>query len=254
MISPTFNIGPITVHYYGLIIAAATYIGWALTKKRAPIYKISKKIFDDPVLLVILAFAITGARLYHVLDYWTYYSQNPAAIFYISNGGIGIWGALFGGLVGLYVVAKCKKIPLLSTLDLIVPSLILGQAIGRLGNYINQEGFGPPTNLPWGVYIDPSKRPFQFFTASHFHPTFFYEMALDLFIFAALIFYARKSRPPGKVFALYLILYSASRFFVEFLRIDTWTIGTVKIAQVLGIAAFGFGLYLYFSLKDKTLT
>lgn len=254
MISPTFNIGPLTIHYYGLIIATAVFVGWALAKKRAPRYKIPEKIFDDPILLVVLILALIGARIYHVLDYWGYYSQNPILIFYISNGGIGIWGALFGGLLGAYFVTKLRKLSILKVLDLVVPSLALSQAIGRIGNYINQEGFGPPTSVPWGVYISPDKRPFQYVQYSFFHPTFFYEAILDLAIFGVLIYFAGKSKVPGHIFALYLILYSLSRFFIEFYRIDTWTIGTIKIAQVLSVLTLILGLYLLYHFKNKALT
>ncbi len=252
MINPTFNIGPVTIHYYGITIAFATFLGWALAKRRAPKYKIPQEIFDELQILLVIALALVGARIYHVLDYWKYYSQNLISIFYITNGGIGIWGALFGGLFGLYIFTKIKKIPLLVALDLTVPSLILAQAIGRIGNYINQEGFGPPTRMPWGVYIDPSKRPTQYLANSYFHPTFFYEAAIDLAIFIALIYFAKRTQTSGKVFALYLILYSASRFFVEFLRIDTWTIGTIKIAQVIAILTFFFGLNLLINRKKAS--
>lgn len=254
MISPTFNIGPLTVHYYGLIIATGVFIGWALAKKRAPKYQIPEKIFDDPILLIVLILALIGARIYHVLDFWNYYSQNPILIFYISNGGIGIWGALLGGLLGMYFVTRIKKLPTLRVLDLTVPSLVLGQSIGRIGNYINQEGFGPPTSLPWSVYISPDKRPLQYVQYSFFHPTFFYEAILDLAIFVVLIYFARKSKTSGHVFALYLILYSVSRFFIEFYRIDTWTAGTIKIAQVLSALTLILGIYLLYHYKNKALT
>lgn len=254
MISPTFNVGPLAVHYYGLIIASAVFMGWALAKKRASKYKIPEKIFDDPIILVVLILALIGARIYHVLDYWDYYSQNLILIFYISNGGIGIWGALLGGLFGTYLVTKLKKLSILKVLDLVVPSLAVSQAIGRVGNYINQEGFGPPTSMPWGVYISPDKRPFQYMQYSFFHPTFFYEAIIDLAIFGLLIYFAKKTKTPGHVFALYLILYSLSRFFIEFYRIDTWTVGTIKIAQILGVITFLSGVYLFYYLKNKVLT
>jgi len=252
MLNPSFNIGPITIQYYGIIVASATFIGWALAKRRAPKYRIPQEIFDEPGILLIIGLAIIGARIYHVLDYWKYYSQNPISILYIKSGGIGILGALFGGLLGLYVFTKMKKISFLSALDLTMPSLILAQAIGRIGDYVNQEGFGPPTLMPWGVYIDPSRRPLQYLDYSRFHPTFFYESVVDLVIFAVLIYLSKKTKIQGRIFALYLIFYSISRFFIEFLRMDTWTIGTVKIAQVLAILAFVFGLNLLMNPKKSS--
>ena len=252
MINPTVNLGPVVIHLYGLIIATAIYVGWVLSKQRARMYKIPGKIFEDPILFIPLVLAIIGARLYHVLSSWDYYSHNFILVFNISSGGLGIWGALFGGLLGFFPVSKLKGIPILSILDLIAPPLILAQALGRIGNYINQEGFGPPTSLPWGVFIDPAKRPYQFLENSFFHPTFFYEATLDLLIFVVLMSVSKRFNIPGQLFALYLILYSLSRFLVEFYRIDTWTVGTFKIAQILGFAVFILGLYLLFFPRKRT--
>ena len=143
--------GPLTFHTYGFVIALAIFSGWYLAKKRAKIYRIPQKIFDEPILLIPLALSIIGARLYHVLDLWSYYGRNLVDIVKIQNGGLGIWGGILGMFLGFLIVVKVKKLDFLKSLDLAAPSIILGQAIGRFGNYINQEGFGPPTNLPWGV-------------------------------------------------------------------------------------------------------
>jgi phosphatidylglycerol---prolipoprotein diacylglyceryl transferase len=286
MFPKSINIGPLTVHLYGIIIALAIYLGWLLAKKRAHIYKIPQKIFDDPILLVPLALAIFGARLYHVLDLWDYYLAHPGLIFAIWNGGLGIWGALIGVLLGFWIISKIRKIDLLSILDLSAPSLLLGQAIGRIGNYINQEAFGPPTRAPWGVFISPENRPGEFINSTHFHPTFFYEAIIDAVFFIVLIFVERRihysssdrvrrgSREvtlkttnnlkgkfstgsnnnkrrlaPGQLFALYLILYSLGRFAVEFWRIDTATIGTIKLAHLLSVLTFAAGILLLLSKK-----
>ncbi len=249
MLPRSINVGPLTIHLYGLIIALAIIAGWYLAQKRAHYYKIPQKIFDDPILLIPLSLSIVGARIYHVIDYWDSYSQNLMSTIYIGNGGLGIWGALAGLVIGLIVVAKVKKLNLLSGLDLVAPSLLLGQAIGRIGNYINQEGFGPPTNLPWGVYISPNRRPLQYVNQSHFHPTFFYEAALDFIFFIILILIAKKLKVRGQISALYLILYSLGRFTVEFWRIDTAVIGQIKVAQALSVLAFMLGLSLLVKLK-----
>lgn len=251
MLPRSIDIGPLSIHLYGLIIAIAIYIGWYLTKKRAKFYEIPQKIFDDPILLIPLALAIIGARIYHVVDFWQIYSQDPISIFYIANGGLGIWGALIGLIVGLFIVVKIKKLDLLTVLDLAAPSILLGQAIGRFGNYINQEGFGPPTTKPWGVFIEKSQRPVEFINSTHFHPTFFYEAILNLLFFIILIKLSNKFKIKGQIFALYLIFYSIARFTTEFWRMDTWTIGTIKIAHVLAIETFILGFGLYFNLKTK---
>ncbi len=252
MLPRTFNIGPLTFHLYGLIIAIAIAAGLLVAKRRAKIYKVSESLFEDPILLIPLILAVVGARLYHVLDYWSYYSASPSQIIKLTNGGLGIWGGLIGIFIGIVIVAKIRKIKLLPFMDTISPALLLGQAIGRLGNYINQEAFGPPTKLPWGIYIAPENRPVQFEQYSHFHPTFFYEMALDLIFFFVLLKLSRKFRLPGQTFAFYLILYSFGRFIVEFFRFDTWHYGPIKVAQVLSVIAIAYSFWLLKSAKRVT--
>jgi|SRR3989344_761454 len=260
MIPKEINLGPLTIHFYGIIIALAIYAGYILAKNRARLYKqslrssparrgaglkISPKFFDDPLLILPLVLSIIGARLYHVFDYWTIYNQNPISILFIQNGGLGIWGAIAGLMLGFYIFARVKKLNFLVVLDIVAPSLLLGQSLGRIGNYINQEGFGPPTDLPWGVYINSENRPPQYLNRSHFHPTFFYEAILDGIFFVILLYLAQKLKIRGQVFALYLILYSVGRFIVEFWRIDTATIGPIKIAQVLAVVAIFVGMVLF---------
>lgn len=268
----TFELGPLTFHLYGLILALSILAGWFVAKKRAHLYQIPQKLFDDPILLVPLVLSIIGARLYHVLDYWSIYKNDPYSILYIQNGGLGIFGVLAGFFLGLFIVSKVKKLNLLSLLDLVAPSMLIAQAIGRFGNFVNQEAFGPPTGLPWGIYINPQNRPFQFSQSTHFHPTFFYEAAIDAAFFILLIYLEKSRLPysqgptsgsmrgrtlnhsftnykPGQTFAIYLILYSLGRFAVEFFRTDTATVGAVKLAHILTALAFIFGVALF--LKKK---
>lgn len=239
----SFSLGPLTFHIYGLIITTAVVIGWWLAKKRANFYKINPELLDHPLILLSLILGVAGGRLYHVLDKWGYYKSNPDQIIQVSGGGLGIFGALIGIFAGFWLFANIKKVKLLSLLDLLAPSVILGQAIGRTGNYINQEGFGPPTTLPWAVYIDPAHRPMQYLSSTHFHPTFFYEAVLNLIAFLILIKLSPKFSKPGQMLGLYLIAYSTIRFVVEFWRIDTATIGYIKVAQVLSIAVAIIGIY-----------
>ncbi len=251
MIKPYLELGPLKLHYYGLIIAAAIYIGLKLAQKRSAFYKIPAKLFDDLVIFTPLFLALIGGRAYHVLDKWSVYSQNPASIFYVSNGGLGIWGGLAGLIVGAYLVSKLKKINFLSFMDVISPSVLLAQALGRIGNFINQEGFGPPTQKPWGVYIDEIHRPIQYAASKFFHPTFFYEAIINLVFFIILVKITKQAKKPGQMFGFYLISYSVGRFIVEFWRMDTWQIGEFKIAQVLSVIAFTSGVYLVLSVKKK---
>lgn len=262
MISPQISIGPLTFHLYGAIIAVSIYLGWHLAKKRASANPKLRKLFDDPILITPLILAIVGARLYHVLDLWDYYSQYPNQAIAVWNGGLGIWGALGGMFLGFWFIAKVKKIDVLSFLDLVSPSILLGQALGRIGNFVNQEAFGPPTNLPWGIYIDPANRPSQYLTSDYFHPTFFYEAILDLIFFSVLLFLSKPSTISyqlstirrGQTFALYLILYSAGRAVAEFWRLDTATFGAVRVAHLLSIATFALGLWLFVKFKKNHRT
>lgn len=229
------NIGPFTVHTYGLIIAFSILIGWYLAKRRAHLHKISPKIFDSYTLFIPLVLGVIGGRLYHVADKWQFYAQNQELIARVDLGGLGIFGALAGIILGFYIIARLKKVNLLNLLDLISPSLLLAQAIGRIGNYVNQEGFGPPTDLPWGVTINGIR----------VHPTFFYEAIMDGIFFIFLLVFAKRLKTPGQLFGLYLILYSLGRFTVEFWRIDTATVGEFKIAQIMSVFTFALGVYLF---------
>src|SRR3990167_960576 len=123
MIPRSIEIGPFSIHFYGLIIVFAIFAGWYLAKNRARIYEIPQKIFDDPILLIPLVLSIAGARLYHVLDLWSYYGRNLADIIKIQNGGLGIWGGILGMILGFLIVVKLKKLDLSNSLDLAAPSV-----------------------------------------------------------------------------------------------------------------------------------
>jgi len=250
MLPRVINLGPLTLHLYGLIIALSIYLGWLLAKKRASQgVKIPQKFFEDPILLIPLFLSIAIARIYHVIDYWSIYKSDLTSILLINRGGLGIWGALIGAIAGLIIVAKFKKLNPLTVLDLASPSLLLGQTLGRFGNYINQEGFGPPTSLPWGVFIEKLNRPAKYQNFSHFHPTFFYEAALDAIFLIVILVFAKNKVLKGQVFGLYLILYATGRFIVEFWRIDTATIGSLKIAHLLSIFTILIGLLIFRTTK-----
>jgi len=249
-VSKSIQIGFLSIHLYGLIIATAILVAWWLAIKRAYLYKIPRQKLETTVLLIPLVLGILGGRLYHVADKWSYYSQNPVQAVRLDQGGLGIWGALLGIILGFYIVARIQKINLLSLLDLIAPSLLLAQGIGRIGNYINQEGFGLPTNLPWGVYIDLQNRPAQYILEKHFHPTFFYEMWLDFIFAALLIFVAPKFKKRGQLFGLYLISYGAIRFVVEAFRIDTWTVGQFHMAYLFSAVSVVAGCLLFLKAKN----
>ena len=245
-----FSIGAFQLHYYGLIMFFA--IVSALLTMRF----VAKKYFkeaDTSILLDILPpiilSAILGARIYYVLMDFSYYSTHLSEIFAVWNGGISIHGALIGGILAGFVLSRKEKFSFLKYADIFAYGLLIGQSVGRLGNYFNCEAFGLPTSLPWGLFIPESHRPLDYFRFSYFHPTFLYEILWNLFAFCVLIFIGKRFKnPEGRVFFSYLILYSSGRFFIEFLRTDSvlniYGIPVAQVVCVITVIAAILGLML----------
>ena len=232
-----FHIGSLTVGWYGILIAtgvlAALGIAFIEARRRG---EATAHVIN--VALIGVPLGAIGARLYHVIDQWEYYIHNPGLI--INGRGLGIFGAIIGGVLGLIIYTRWKKLSTLRWLDIVAPGLILAQAIGRWGNFFNQELYGYPTNLPWGIYIDPAHRLPGYENYSHFHPLFLYESLWNLLGFAILMLLGRKlSRRlrDGDIFFLYVIHYSIGRFFLEGLKLDVWTLGGIPTARwITGLA------------------
>lgn len=207
--------------------------------------------------------AVVGARAYHVIHLWGYYQQNIVLIPQIWLGGLGIWGAVFGGLVFAAVSARMLWgrefwISHFSRyLEVAAVVLPLGQAFGRLGNFFNYELFGYPTNLPWGIYIPYEHRLPGFESFSFFHPLFLYESILCLILFLCLFSLFRKkclhqdTRSIPHLFLLYLIGYSCVRFCLEFLRIDPWRIANIPVAQIVSVCCVVLGLLAIYASRLK---
>lgn len=228
-------IGPITIHYYGIIMALAVASGWWLARKRAIKYNIHAKIADDIIFWLIIG-GFIGARLYHVLSSFDYYRAHIIDIFKVWQGGLSIYGAIFGGLITLVVVSKIlyPKSYILNLLDWLTPSAILGQIIGRFGNLFNYEAFGYPTNLPWKMFVPVGFRPEGYQNFNFFHPWFLYEQAGLLIIFL-IIGKIGKSDISEKqnLFIWYLLLYNTLRFGLEFLRADSTFIGQFRLNSIV---------------------
>jgi phosphatidylglycerol:prolipoprotein diacylglycerol transferase len=249
-----FELGPLTIRWYGLLIASAVLIGVMLSQSLAKRRRINPDLIGDLAIWLVIA-AIPCARLYYVIFQWQDYAQHPADIVAIWKGGIAIHGAILGGTLATLLFARFHKISVWQLADVIVPALALGQAIGRWGNFFNSEAFGRPTNLPWKLYIPPSSRPIEYLDYEYFHPTFLYESLWNLLVFGLLIFlffWGWRHRDRFKVGTLslvYLIAYSIGRFWVEGLRTDSLMLGPLRMAQVISIVLIVVGvaglLWLY---------
>jgi len=234
-------------NFYGLTISTAVLISILVAKSL-----VNKKNEDTfwGIAVWTLIFGILGARIYHVADYIEYYSKFPIEILKIWEGGMGIWGAIAGGILGISIYLRTKSEKILPWLDIISVAMPLGQAIGRWGNFFNKEIFGLPTKLPWGIYIPQANRPEKYFSYERFHPLFFYESILNIFLFFILFkVYKSKSKkwPAGIFLSIYLSEYSIIRFFLEFLRIDPWKIilgdGLVlNVSQCISILVLSLSL------------
>ena len=222
------SIGPLTIHLYALCIITGIAVAIWIGRRR---YSNLGGNPDDVSEVAIWAvpFGIIGGRIYHVISSPQQYfgeNGNPADALRIWQGGLGIWGAISLGAVGAYIYFKTHKTTLsfAKLLDSLAPGVIIAQAIGRIGNYFNQEVFGKPTTLPWAIEIEAKNRPDGYEAITTFHPTFFYELLWCLFIAYLLIklpgFLKSVARNSGDIFALYVAGYTAGRLWIEALRID----------------------------------
>ncbi|MDD5558935.1 prolipoprotein diacylglyceryl transferase [Candidatus Methylomirabilis sp.] len=237
------QIGPLSIRWYGLLFATAVLLGTWLAQREA-----IRRGEDSDQLLNVIVFGVMvgliGARLYYVLFNWGYYGARPMKILAVWEGGLAIHGGLLAGGLATVIYAVRKKLPVLTYLDIMAPSAPLGQAIGRWGNFFNQEAFGTPTDLPWKLYIEPYHRPPHLVTYEYFHPTFLYESLWNFLVFAILYCLLRRrlEHTPGALLLCYVGLYSVGRFFVEGLRIDSLMLGPLRAAQVVSLGLIALSL------------
>ncbi len=240
-----FSIFGIDVMWYGILMAIGIILGTLLALKEAKRVGIKE---DDVLDLAIFAIPIglLSARLYYVIFNWEYYSQNVSQILNFRAGGMAIHGALIGGILTGYIFTKIRKINFLKMADAVMIGMPLAQAIGRWGNFINQEAHGGPTDLPWGIMVDGVK----------VHPTFLYESIWDAAIFIFLWIFRKKKKYEGQIITYYITLYSLGRFFIEGLRTDSLMIGHLRMAQVISLIGVIVGVisHIYLSKKNKNDT
>lgn len=241
------HIAVLYIHYYALILMLGMVVGAWLTARRARANGLDENHVWDGLLWAIIP-GLIGARLYHVLTpspasglSLEFYLSHPLEIFAIWNGGLGIYGAIVGGILGVLAYCIRHKQPVLVWLDLIVPGMALAQAIGRWANFINNELYGAPTTLPWAIYIPPDKRVTGYKEFATFHPLFLYESLWNLAAFAALLWVERRFKDrlrSGDLTLLYLMSYATIRFLLDFVRLDSNGFGFITTAQLVSLATF----------------
>lgn len=239
-----FKLFGIEIYWYAVLIVCAMVIAIMMFKKRDGLYGIK---FNDILDLSLYAIpiAIISARAYYVVFNLEYYLQYPKQIFNMRSGGIAIYGAIIGGLITCIVFCKKRKINLLDLIDYVAPGLILGQAIGRWGNFVNVEAYGVATKsfLRMGIIENGIYK--------EVHPTFFYESIVCFAIFIILLVIKNKRKFKGQIACTYLGLYSLERFFVEGLRIDSLMFGNIRVSQILSVIIFIISALIYFiNLKN----
>lgn len=250
-----WSLGPVPVRAYALLIIVGIVVAIWVGNRRWVARGGQPGVVAD-VALWAVPFGIVGGRLYHVLtDNQLYFGPGGsgwAGAVQIWQGGLGIWGAVLGGALGAWIGCRRRGIPLPPFGDAIAPGIVLAQAIGRFGNWFNQELFGAPTELPWGLEIDPVHRPAGYEAFETFHPTFLYEALWNLGVFLVLIWADRRFRMGhGRVFALYVALYCAGRVWIEALRIDPANTVMGLRLNVWTAVLVGLGAVVYIVVSSR---
>jgi len=240
-----FSIGSLNVAWYGIIIATGFLLAVLYATHRAPHFGTTADDIYD-VLIWALPICVISARLYYVLHRWDYYSQNPGEIIAIWHGGLAIYGAIIGAFVVVAVLGKRRHMNILGLLDVTCLGLMIGQMIGRWGNFVNAEAFGGVTQLPWGMSINGG---------DPVHPTFLYESLWNLLGFVILHFYSRRRKFRGEIALLYLGWYGLGRFWIEGMRTDSLYVGStnIRISQIVALVSVlaAAALLIYFHVTKK---
>ena len=241
-----FHAGALAPRWYGVVIAAGIFVGWLLARRELRRRDLDPEIAAT-VALWAIPFGIVGARIYHVVTDYELYRSHTERMFDIAGGGLGLPGVILGGALGAAIGARRQGIAPAVMFDILAPALVAAQAIGRWGNYFNQELFGGPTSLPWGIRIDVAHRPAGYQAFTTFHPTFLYESLWDACVLVGLLWLIPRvlgRARGGAVFLAYLTAYSAGRLVVESMRVDyahrllglrvnQWVFGTALLAAGL---------------------
>jgi prolipoprotein diacylglyceryl transferase len=249
--SPSENVielGPVPLHMYGLMLAIGVLVAARVAEVRWVKRGHQAKEFTDIVVWIVIA-GVIGARVYHVVTDYQLFEDDPLKALRIWEGGLGIWGAVAAGAIAAIVLCRRRHLDLGDLLDSIAPGLAFAQAIGRWGNWFNQELFGGPTTLPWALEIDIANRPAEYVGSTTFHPMFLYESLYCAALGFALLWVDRRfSLKKLQLFALYCMGYTAARFVFEQMRIDPAnTIGPLRVNAWVSIVVFitALGAFLW---------
>lgn len=242
LVTPTIDLGPLSIRWYGLMMAAAILTGYFVARKYSWRFGIDPKEVDNLAFWLVIA-GLLGARLYYVAFAFDYFKANPSEIYKLWHGGMSIFGALIAGLIFLIFYSKSKAYTKFQVLDLVALCLPLSQAVGRFGNFFNQEAYGSATNLPWKMYIAVS--------GQYHHPTFLYEAILNLTVFFFLTRLVGKVKS-GTIALAYLILYSLIRFFIEPMRQDSVFISGFRVDQVTAFVLIVIAVIWFLRILRRT--
>lgn len=236
-----FEIFGLEVRWYGILITLGVILAASVATRNTKYLSMNEDLVID-FLLFALPASIIGARLYYVIFNYDFYKGDLLKMINIRQGGLAIHGGLIAGTIVAIIFCKYKNIKIFDFLDIIATAVPLGQAIGRWGNFINQEAYGTPTTLPWAITVDGVK----------VHPTFLYESIWNIGLFIALNMIFKERKFSGQIFALYLIFYSLARFFIEGLRTDSLYFLNMRMAQLISIALIAIGIVIYiYQFKRK---
>jgi prolipoprotein diacylglyceryl transferase len=240
------KIGPLVIRYYGLMYVVAIALGAFLFSREARRRRLPLSTEDllDLVLVTIPA-AVLGARLYYVVFQWGYYRLHPMDIFKLWEGGLAIHGGVLAGALAVYLFCRAKKARFWTVTDALVPSLILGQAIGRIGNLMNGDAYGTPTTLPWGIRFPAESPAGQAYPGLATHPTMIYESLLNFAVFVLLWGIRKRGYKDGYLTALYFLLYSVARSIVSLVRADDLYLGPIRAPHAISVLfLLGFGAFI----------
>ena len=247
-----FHLGPIPVAWYGICYALGLTLAYIVITREAKRRGLNARLVDNGIIIVAAA-ALVGGRLYHVIDQWALYKDDPLKIILPPYAGLGVYGGIITGAIAAWYITRRWHQSFAKWTDVIAPGLFVMQAVGRMGNFFNQELYGPPTNLPWGIAIDCAHRVVEYpcdlypQATTGFQPLFLYESLSGIIGAVTLLWIARRfgSRMrPGDLFLIFLIWYAIVRFALETLRVNNWTFFGVPTAMVVSAVAIVGALIL----------